>query len=356
MTGAALPHTLRGDLRRALVAAFDDSGLKMFADEELGLNLKELGGDDLPDRAYELVRHIEESGRMHDLLDAAERVSDNATLRAAVENARQALLTPVPGAAGEVAEDPYQTCFVHGNRAFIDRAELRDALRRLAKPKPDAAALKVTGDPRTGKSYSFRLIEYIVQQEGGRFALIDLREQGATFKPDALVRSVLRQIGRNSRTESIPPYEPPAARWIVELREFLAGEIQDMEQRCWIVVDGVYEDVVSSETLDLIKGLVTIADQYHVPMRVVLLDCPEQMPPDIEPYIEKENLTTLDAARARVLLGQFFTDWARYEQRRLTEEHIAVLVDKTMSLVPDGPEFLARLGLSVREVTKALSL
>jgi hypothetical protein len=323
----------------------------MFADD-LGVDLEVLGGDDLADRAYELVRHIEDTGRMLELLDAAEKASDNTTLRAVVENVRELFAGPGRGAVDDNRDDPYQACVVHGDRAFIDRAELRKSLRRLAGQ--EAATLKVTGDPRTGKSYSFRLVEYVVEKNGGRFALIDLREQGLTFGPDRLVRSVLRQIGRNSRVESIPAYEPPPGRWTLELQEFVAGEIQDMQQTCWIVIDGVDRDVAASETLDLIKGLVRIANQFHIPMRIVLLDCSEQMPPDIEPYIEKENLTTIDAAAARGLLRQYFVDWARYRSRTLPDDHVALLVDETMLLTPEGPEMLAHLGLALRKVTSAL--
>jgi hypothetical protein len=347
---SALPADTAIDLKHVLLKAYPrQSELRRFADERLGLNIETIDGTNLEDKLHSLIEWADARGRLLELLDelAADRPG-NTLLAGAVKNARASLALTAAADWYSPPEDPFATCFVKGGRAFIDRKELRASLRKVHGG--DASTLVVTGEPLSGKSYSLRFVAHIADVYSYRVARVNLREMGTGFGPGDLAAAIVREMGRSARIKNLPPQDAQVSRWTAELRSFITGEIRDSGSTWWIVIDGIDPDVVPGDTLQLIKKLVVTADEFMEPMRIVLLDCVEPLPAEVDPYAEKEEIPAIEVE----MLHDFFTELARHRGIDTDPAGIDLAVAEVLRLAPDGPRQLRRLAKAVERVARSL--
>src|SRR5256885_10244374 len=103
---------------------------------------------------------------------------------------------------------PYTTLFRSacdlGGKLLINREPLRSALRGFAGgPKPRVIA--VNGPSRSGKSHSLFYIMHISEKQRKYEAVaVDLKQKApATYRPNEMVRSIVRQMGRDKSVPNI---------------------------------------------------------------------------------------------------------------------------------------------------------
>jgi hypothetical protein len=347
---SALPADTALDLKHALLRAYPrQSELRRFADEQLSLNIEWIDGTNLQDKVHSLIEWADARGRLSELLDKAEADRPGNTLLAgAVKNARASLALAAATEWYSPPANPFNTCFVKGGRAFIDRTKLRASLQTLHAG--DASTLVVTGERASGKSYSLRFVAHIADAYRYRVARINLREMGTGFGPGDLAEAIVREMGRSASIDRLPPQDSQVSRWTEELRSFVTTEIRDSGSTWWIVIDGVDPDVVPGDTLQLIKKLVLAAAELMYPMRVVLLDCIEPLPAEVDPYVEKEEIPAIEVG----MLHDFFSELGRHRGAETDAEAIELAVAEVLRLAPDGPRQLRRLATAVERVARSL--
>lgn len=346
----ALPPKLARDLKYALLDAYrEPAELKQFATYYLDLNVERLDGSNLEDKVHSLLQWAASRGRVEQLLDGltVDR-PDNPLLGAAIRLVRANLAETASCGWYREPDDPLKTLVLKGGRAFIDRSPFRTSLQRLIAD--DASTLVVTGRRFSGKSYSYRFVVHIADAYGYKVARVRLSEMGTGFGPGDLAANVLREMGRSANLKHMPEREAQAARWTEELRAFVTGEIQDSGATWWIVIDGVDANYVHADTLDLINKLVIAADERSHPMRIILLDCVEPLPPDVDPYAEKEKIKAINVAA----LQDFFRELADHRGADADADAIQQAVDEVQRLAPPGPHRLRRLATAVEQVAKGL--
>lgn len=346
----ALPPKVALDLKYALLDAYRElTELKQFATYYLDLNIERLDGSNLEDKAHALLQWSASRGRVEQLLDGltADR-PDNPLLGAAVQRARANVEQTVGSGWYREPDDPLKTLFLKGGRAFIDRSPFRTSLQRLITD--DASTLVVTGKRFSGKSYSYRFVIHIADAYGYKVVQVRLAEMGTGFGPDDLAAIVVTEMGRKESLEHLPKRAALPARWTEELRSFVTGEITASRATWWIVIDGVDTSYVRADTLDLINKLVIAADERSHPMRVILLDCVAPLPPDVDPYAEKEQIKAINVA----VLRDYFRELADHLGADADDAAIQRAVDEVQRLAPPGPHRLRRLATAVEQVAKGL--
>jgi hypothetical protein len=338
----------RTNLTQALHDAFPTRAkLKLFADQCLGFNIEDLGGDGLVELVHAFVIEMQRTGRLRDLATSAQgEAAGNSLLMAATGNVLKQLDQADALQGYREPEDPFETCFVRPGRPFIDREPLRAKLKMLHIEV--APGLVVTGEPHSGKSYSLRLVVHVASAYGARVADVDLRLWG--YDPRGFAESILGTMGRSSRVADLPEAQTP--RSVMQIAKFLVDEIRASGETWWIVVDGIDGDT-PSDTRDLVWALVLAADNpVDLAMRVVLLDCNELLPHEVDDYVEKEAITPIDTTNARCLLEEFFTRVAAHSGRS-DPNFVADKVDEVLNRVPAGPDMLQRLGVAVRRAVQS---
>src|SRR5262249_14701238 len=126
-------------------------------------------------------------------------------------------------ASVSTAFDPRESTLLRGNRVFVNRMELRVALRDLASPT-GSRVLVVQGPPGSGKSYSVHLIRHVAEQTGGfRVHTFDV-DNPPYPKPEDLAYSMISQFGGD--TASMPVQGPATtSRWVRWLGDWMVREL-----------------------------------------------------------------------------------------------------------------------------------
>ncbi|MGD8792116.1 MAG: effector-associated domain EAD1-containing protein [Anaerolineae bacterium] len=341
------------DLTEALLAAYNQSRLAMMLQMRLNKRLDVITAPgDLQAVVFDLIGVAEMEGWTYDLIrEAHDWVPGNALLADFVASLPPQLLQPATQ-----APDPFQRCFLYDmeNMAFVNRIQFRNALESLDTPG-GARVVTVDGPPDSGKSYSFLFVSYLSEARGNFEPIwVDLTETpSASYGPDDLARRIALQMGVNPETDPLPEKRASDPRWVIELCDWLVGQVRRGDTTWWIVLDGILQVELPDETLHFVRGLAQRAALTEPQLRLVLLSYrSELLPPNTFHRVLGEELEPLQ----RLDLKSFF-------EKLLTEKGIEFepdAVDPAVQYVinevppPYSAERLARLPGAIKEAAEIL--
>jgi hypothetical protein len=196
---------------------------------------------------------------------------------------KKALADIVPTTA-----DPFREVLLDGDRPFVNRKPLRRALLTLVDTSGDRV-LVVNGKEKTGKSFSFYLLDHAVTRNGFKAHLFDM---SSSPSPLQLAEDIMQRIPVTVQLSE--QGSESAERWAKKL----AGDIQRavlMSNLPRFFVFDNFPDTLATAgepTLHLISRLATLAYQdLRTLLRVVLVRFPlDRLDPDIEDVITQEEV------------------------------------------------------------------
>lgn len=325
-----------------------------------GPGLDRLATDAFEQRLSEMVQQGSPLAMATGLVALAERHGTTARLLQAVRNAR-------PGCAGELdailgaqagtrswrqLSDPFEARLLHARQPFLDRTELRAALRDLCSPD-GARVLLIDGEPQTGKSYTYHFISYLAQKNQFKVIWIDLvADAFAGYGPGHLARSISAQMG--VRTPMPDQGEETPARYAMVLRDWLLGELTHSGTDWWLVLDGVRQVDLHPAVQDLIQHLMIRAHSQMRNLRVAALACRDDfLPPHQLPVAHREQTRSIGRPDLETLFqGLLDLRGAPYEADAVEEAVQAV--ERLLYDAATPAERMQRLPGAVRLVAETL--
>ena len=274
---------------------------------------------------------------------------------------RERMLVLVDRQRHAEARDPFLATVLAGREVFIDRSELRAKLRDLHGTSMPKLVLQVVGEPHSGKSYSFRLIEHVAGACGFRKVPVILDESGT---PEEVIETIALEVA--STSESPPDRQDDPRKWYGRASQWLVKKARENGGTWWFVVDGLNHLPATSDVWDLIGRLAMAVDLYgDGRIRLVLLGHDGALDWNLRNRYETEHLEVLSDADVR----EFFTEWlgelyaALPPGERMEDHALAEQVDDTVNQIlayarapgSDGACYMQRLGSAVEGVVRELA-
>ena len=242
---------------------------------------------------------------------------------------------PAPPRTGPWYQHPEPTeCTFVGPRAkhaVIDRAGLRSGLQEFRSD--DSRVIVVTGNSRTGKSYSWRLIQHVCDnlpdEEAVDAVLVSTHTWERTVTADEVAEALSQKLlGR--RFEAVSGGELPEtrARKIVEV---LVGSLRGREHDSWIVLDGFDRKGVAACARELVVRLVDAVEAGELDhTRLVVTGLAETLSGDTADGVFLEQLRPL----GRDDVEAFFTATIKH-LRIAADDRVGELTDDAMGAGSD---------------------
>jgi hypothetical protein len=200
-------------------------------------------------------------------------VAELTTLRTLVER-QAALEVAVPTAA-----EPFDEVLLDGGRPFVNRRSLRGHLRDLTSAQ-GGRLLLVDGEPQSGKSYSYYLLNHACARQGFQVHQFKL---GLVPKPDRVADEILRRMGGGAPPELPAQGVESAERWAEKLAGLVADAVRKLATPRFLLFDDFPSTPLPPETLSFLVRLATYADQeLRAILRVVMVKFQGQLPFDLE--------------------------------------------------------------------------
>ncbi len=201
--------------------------------------------------------------------------------------------------------DPFKEVLLDGNRPFANREDLRLSLKALCLPG-GSPVLVVTGDPMTGKSFSFYLAQYIARQHGFITSQFDV---AATVEAGALANELLRRIGVPLKKDATGLES--SQRSGKDLADQVKDALEERKQKRVFVFDGFplpNESPLPPETVAFIVRLAKYADEELRPLlRVLLIRFSDALPDAIDEVAERDQAQPFSDADMFAVLRQVAT-------------------------------------------------
>jgi hypothetical protein len=288
-------HQLR-QLHEALLAAFTNrADFERMLFFSTGRQLTHLASENfaLPDAIFRVILAAQAENWIAPLVKGAH--NDKPTqgqLRRFVRELFAELIVPLPG--GEEADgDPLEAYLLGKQRIFINRTELRTALREMTRPGITPRILTVSSDLNVcGKTYSHEFIRYFALSRQERVAYVDLLEEISLGNS---TQELVTRLGRKLRADlsSIPPQEAQTARWLRSLADWLIDQVKASGHFWWLVFDSINQvNGLPAEVHSLIQRLaLQLEEEDDPPCRLVLISYrEEQLPVQIRGRVEQETI------------------------------------------------------------------
>jgi hypothetical protein len=209
-------------------------------------------------------------------------------MRSFIEDTGHAYPTLCPGlehlarwlAEGEIPwaapQDPFETFFVTGKRAFIDREPLRAGVKAVALG--DVRVLKVCGERPCGKSWTWYYLTYLEDQlDGFNCAKVDFADYSRPPEPYDVMWSIASKLdlGQPPRDCSNVPSDQA-----MRLVEWFVGRVNQSEAGYLVALDSLDHRILSTATEDLLTGLAKAAvdSGSRRPLALLLLGSKVELP------------------------------------------------------------------------------
>ncbi len=215
-----------------------------------------------------------------------------------------------------------------GRRPLIDRADLRDKLRRfIDNPFP---VLVVRGEARCGKSFSFELIKHVIAHgDDSKLVWVDFSPAACGNSATALMAMICSRLGLPDVTDQ--PRTTTPKRYAGELVDDLVGiyEFKDKAPRI-IVVDGLNRPGLQSDVYDLvIKLSADVINQQLPRTQLVLTGYSGEFDRQLRYDILTEDVVPITETHVRLYFDQLVP------ARPLTPEQVNDLVRQAMAAAGD---------------------
>lgn len=227
--------------------------------------------------------------------------------------------------------NPFEEVLLAGNRPFVNRQSLRATLLDLTDPT-GSPVLLIHGEPKTGKSFSFYLINHVAPSKNyvvNRFLMTRLP------KPDQLAEEILGRIGV---TRALTPIgNESAERWSEKLADTVKDAIEEKKvPRLFVfddfpvteLPDGSIVDIpLPPGTASLIVRLAKYADEeLRNHLRVVLVRFPSELSPELDDIALREEVQPFTSTHMVAVIMQVASarNWSVSEQAvatRIDEYH-----------------------------------
>jgi hypothetical protein len=284
-----------------------------------------------------VIRWADHQGRIEALVQAALQDYQDPVLHAMATPLVQRMSALRP--RGAVPQwDPYAACYLDGE-LMIDREPLRNTVKKLVRDQ-NPRVLSVRGKGRSGKSHTFYFLEHIAGKERNFEAiLVDLKDEpSAEFRPNMLIRSILRLMGRNQSVVGIPLREDSGspARWVKELADYLVGEIKSSQKTWLIVLDGFADKDLELNTRDLVRQLVMRAAREQL-LRIALLDSADDLlPPAVAGRLVDETIESFTRDHLRAFFKTFALTVGGQTPSPDLDQMLDEMVDDTWGIQAQG--------------------
>ncbi|MGW5425359.1 trypsin-like peptidase domain-containing protein [Streptomyces sp. NPDC003943] len=213
-------------------------------------------------------------------------------------------------------QDPFESVVLrHGTEVFIDRAELRETLRRFVAD-PELSVLVVDGEPDSGRSYTYRLIRHLGPHCGFRPVRVTLSRTSTAAR---LVRRLAEFVSAPDEADRIPlnptRLNDPLPS-IDDAVHRIVSRATAAEDSFWLVLDECDALDPNSDVWDCI-GKLALAIYEHTPVRqetvprLVLLGYPttlHQLPYDIRNNECRDTAKAVGPDELRDFFTRFFRE------------------------------------------------
>ncbi len=190
------------------------------------------------------------------------------------------------------AADPFEEVLLDGERPFVNRRPLRAHLLNLTN-LGGSAVLMVDGAPRTGKTFSFYLINHVAPTKG---FIVSKFKMARLPRPDELASEILGRLGVERALPAIG--SESAERWAEKLADIVARAIEEKKSLRLFVFDEFPDAPLPEGTASFIVRLATYADEELRPhLRVVLMRFGGALPPELDDVVLRDEalpFTTTD--------------------------------------------------------------
>jgi hypothetical protein len=244
---------------------------------------------------------------------------------------------------------------LRARRYFIDRKDLRQALKDLRSPD-GPRVLVVTGQRVSGKSYTNELISFLGEKTP-KNKTIYMNLDKFVFEAPNLTEMIGLQMGMD--TAGIPQQQDEQkARWIQRLVGWvLARVVNPGDTTYWFVFDGFREKTLLPETRDWIDELAVRAETNVPQCRVVLLNYQENLPLQITDYVSREEIKPIGRDELIDFFAQLNKDHKRnYSATDLTSK-VDIILAEVDGAIAGKPEItVERLRLVSKAVNETAKL
>ncbi|MBN3760773.1 hypothetical protein [Burkholderia sp. Ac-20365] len=232
----------------------------------------------------------------------------------------------------EDAEDPVEAAGVSDGPIFVNRVNLRDALKRLAQPKAAQKVLLIRGERGSGKTYSREIVFRQAESLGINCAYLCA---GLVATAEDVLDQIFAELGGGG----LPDVQTTDEAWFKTACTSMLRRAEERNRGAWIVADdlGLIDGVPALDpriralfdqmALNMLKP--TFAKWF----RLVLIDYPEGPVPTRwkKSSWEEDRLRVADINESEI--GDFLLRWTKYHGKALAAEDAAKLAHEAIARV-----------------------
>ncbi len=221
-----------------------------------------------------------------------------------------------------VGRNKFEVTVLRGDRAFLDRAVLRQALREMLTPD-GRRVLVVNGPHGSGKTYTREyVLDVTFRTPNHRVVYVDL--DAAELGPVELVNAIGQQIGYEL-TSITQGRGETRTRWITRLCAALISALtSNTSIKSWLIFDG-FSRPLSAETRDLVVEIAQRAAQAD--LRIVLLNYTLDLPARLSQQVIREDIKPI----GREDVEAFVMQQLQLSDPTATPERVKAIVDQVMA-------------------------
>ena len=173
--------------------------------------------------------------------------------------------------------DPFQEVLLDAGRPFVNRKTLRRQLLDLTS-NFGSSVLRIDGEPKTGKTYSYYFISHIARGKGN---VVNKFDMDGLPEPDSLAEAILDRIGASRPLPLIGAES--AQKWAEKLASIVASAVSEKQTPRLLIFDEFKDAPLPAGTASLIIRLAKYADEeLRGFLRVVLVRFGDRLSTEVE--------------------------------------------------------------------------
>jgi hypothetical protein len=190
-------------------------------------------------------------------------------------------------AKSKTADTDHTRVTLVGRRPFVNRSRFRENLKSMFGPDGDHLMI-VDGPRKSGRSYSWVLISYVLRMTGGlQASLIDMSLfRGDQAKPDDVAAMIAADLNWPAPGKDLTAQDATRGRVLLG---WIKTSVRTRGAVC-LVFDGLDGDNLTDEAMSFVGDIATAAGNDELgDSRVVLLAFGRALPnPNVDPFVLRE--------------------------------------------------------------------